>query len=286
MTEENDIPIEDHSGEYDEELIALAQSEPPSVLRPVLMIAVIAMAVWIVSDWQSELEYFFSSSEPVDLGDATDFAIKAAEDPDWRPDIPHNRYVSIRGIPSRRSQSARYRYSKLAGSWVFVEARREDADLDPIERELAGTNKGETDRTYFRGSGRIVDFTKMPERYLGLRDYYTRRYKQPFCTDLTDAKRKEIRQRQRDSIIQQIKAEYDAATPEEREKEGLKPTITDEEINQIFANNPVCVDAYLLQVDVKPSDYWWYLAASIMFGLFMLFNVVLLIRWVRQTMRS
>ncbi len=269
----------------DEELMALAEAEPPSILRPVLMIGVIAMAAWIVSDWQGELEYFFSSKEPVEIGDVTDFASEAAEDPEWTPDIPHNRYVKVSGIPSRRSQSARYRYAKLVGGWVFVEIPRDDYIEDPIERELQGEQKAEVDRTYFEGSGRALAFREMPERYRGLRHYYTSRYNIRFCDELTPAELREIQNRRRDSIIQQWSAEFEAATEEERLERSLTPQPTEEEIADILANNPACVDAYLIQVDNKPGDQHWYVLAALLFLGFMVFNVFMLIRWVRRFLK-
>lgn len=272
--------------EVDEELMALAEQQPPSILRPVLMIGVIVMAAWIVSDWQSELEYFFSAKEPIEIGDATDFATLAAEDPEWQPDIPHNRYVKVSGIPSRRSQSARYRYSKLVGSWVFIEVKRDDYIEDPIQRELEGEAKADVDRTYFEGAGRALAFREMPERYRGLRHYYSTRYNLRFCEELTDGELQEIENRRRDSIVQQWKADYEAATPAERNEKNLTPEPLEEEILEVLVNNPPCVDAFLIQVDNKPGDQHWYLIAALVFIGFMIFNVFMLIRWVRRFIRQ
>lgn len=49
---------------------------------------------------------------------------------------------------------------------------------------------------------------------------------------------------------------------------------------------PVCLEAYLIQVDTRPKDYWWYLLAAILFGGFMLYNVVMLVRWVKSLKTS
>lgn len=284
MSEETDDRPEDAP---DPELVALAGTgRRPSILRPILMIAVIALGAWIISDWRAELEYFFSSSDPVELGSATDFAIKKAEDPDWTPPIPHNRYVRLEGIPTQRSQSARYRFFGLVGASIFIEEERDDYIEDPMERELEGDAKGDVDRTVYRGAGRALKFSEIPQRYHGLRHYYASRYNIVFCESLDPRGYRELEQRKRDAIVAQWRADYKDASPEEREREGLTLEPSPDEIAEIMSTDPVCVEAWLIQDGVEPSEHWWYVAAAAMFGLFMLFNVVLLVRWVRDFMRS
>ncbi len=271
----------------DPELVALAGSgRRPSILRPILMIAVIALGAWIISDWRAELEFFFSDSTPVDLGNATDFAIEKAEDPDWTAPIPHNRYVEIEGIPTQRSQSAKYRFFGLVGAPIFIEQQRDDYIEDPIERELEGDAKGDVDRTIYQGAGRALKFSEIPQRYQGLRHYYASRYNIVFCESLDERGYRELEQIKRDAIVQQWRVDYKDATPEERERRGLTLEPTEEEIAQIMASDPVCVEAWLIQDGVEPSDHWWHVAAAALFGLFMLFNVVMLVRWVRDFIRS
>lgn len=271
----------------DPELVALAGAgRRPSILRPILMIAVIALGGWIISDWRAELEFFFSDSEPVELPSATQFAIERAEDPDWQPPIPHNRYVQIEGIPTQRSQSARYRFFGLVGAPIFVEQERDDYIEDPIERELEGDAKGDVDRTMYSGAGRALKFSEIPERYGGLRHYYATRYNIVFCESLDERAYRELEQTKRDAIIQQWRGHYKDSSPEDREAKGLTKEPTEEQIETIMAADPVCVEAWLIQDGVQPSDHWWYVAAAAMFGLFMLFNLVLLVRWVRDFARS
>lgn len=272
--------------DVDEELMALAQNEPPSILRPILMIGVILMAAWVVSDWRSELEYLFSSSNPIDLGDVTEFASMASDDPNFEPDIPHNRFVELRGIPSRRSQSTRYRYAKMVGSWVFVEIERDDYISDPIERELQGEAKTDVDRTYFEGRGRALAFSEMPDRYRGLRHYYSSRYTIRFCEEFTPRELREYEQQRREALVEELRAEYKEATPEQRIERGLSETPDPQEVQGILDRNPSCVKAYLIQVDTEPRDHYLYGLAALAFLGFMLFNVVMLIRWFRAFMRQ
>lgn len=261
----------------------LADESSPSVLRPFLMIGVIATAIWIVSDWTEDVAYFFSSSEAIELGDITEFASKTSDDADWKPELPHNRLVSMSGIPTQRSQSARYMYSRMVGAWIFVEVETELPDN--ITDELQDDPKGDIDRTYFRGQGRLVAFSEMPERYNGLRDYYRKRYGIEFCETLRPEDIASINKRRRDVIMVQWKAEYDEASPEERAEKQLTEGPTDAQVREVLDNNPVCVDAYLVQADVVPRDHIWFVVASALFGLFMLFNLYGLIRWIRNFAR-
>lgn len=178
QNEEHDDQFDD---DVDEELLDLASSNRQgSLLRPILFLVVIWFGVSIIGDWQSQLSYFFSSSDPVEIGNVTEFAAKRAQDPNWQPPIPHNRYVSVEGVPSKRARSNRYRFFKLVGGQVYVEVPHEDGDKSALEQEF-GDKSGEIDRTYFEGAGRALHLSQLSERYQGLRSYYYQRYGTLFC---------------------------------------------------------------------------------------------------------
>lgn len=245
---------EEYDEEIDPELLGLASSrQRGSILRPVLFLVVIWFGVSIIADWQTQLSYFFSSSEPVEIGSVTEFATKRAQDPDWQPDIPHNRYVSLEGVPSRRAQSKRYNFFKLVGGPVYIEAKREDADKNELERKLDDDKKGEVDRTYFDGAGRALRLAELPDKYSGLRRYYYQRYNTRFCG-------MELPKKQQRAL--------EAAAKEQGEAKDN------------------CVDAYIIEADVEPMDHWWYLALSGLIGVFILLNIWWLIRWVRDFLRT
>ena len=248
------------------------------------MIAVIVLGAWIISDWRTELEYLVSDSTPIDLGDALEFAV--TDETGAGPQLPHNRYVTIRGIPTQRSQSERYRFFRLVGAPVFVEQKRDDIIEDPLERELAGDVKGDVDRTLFRGAGRLLEFSQMPQRYGGLRHYYRSRYNITFCEELTPQAHDEIKRRKRDAIVAQLRAEFQEASSEERALRKLQAEPSAELVDELLADDPICIEAWLLQDDSEPRDHIWYLLASLMFLGFMLFNVVMIVRWVRAFARA
>lgn len=259
--------------EIDPELLALADPKHDTILKPFLMITVILMGFWVISDWKQELSYFFQSSTPTDLGDSMDMAPTAK--------IGHNTFVSTTGIPTRRSNADRYRYFSLVGSKIFVEQKRDDYIEDPLEREVNG-NKGDVDRVYFRGKGRILHFSKLGGRYNGLREYYTKRYNTGFCEQLSASAKEELLQRQRDAFLLFTKRTYDDASEKKRLEKSLKPKPSAEEIDAMEREEPVCIDAYLLQADVNPKSHWGYLISAMLFAFFMLFNFVLLIRWIKR----
>ena len=272
--------------ELDPELMALAGGGPrPSILRPILMIAVIVLAGWIVGDWRGELEYYFSDKAPIELGDALEYA-SGADGGRKVSELPQNRYVKMSGIPTQRSQSDRYRFFRLVGAPVFVEQPRDDIIEDPLERELEGDVKGDVDRTLFTGQGRLTSFASMPERYGGLRHYYRTRYNIIFCETLAPSAHAEIARRKRDAVIAQLKAEYAEATPEQRERQKLTPEPDPAVVEALLADDPVCIDAYLLQDGEPPENQIWYLVMSIICGFFMLFNTVMLVRWFRDFFRA
>ncbi|MBH24114.1 MAG: hypothetical protein CMH57_06615 [Myxococcales bacterium] len=239
--------------------------------RPVLMIVVIFFAGWVVTKFQTELEYFFSSTEPIPLGAATDFA----DDPDQKKltEIPHNRYVSIDGIPTRGSLSCdpAVRYFKLIGEHIYVE--------EPVEEELSAiacrarskeANPKVNTAPIFSGAGRAVHFEQLGNRYNGFLTFYERSYEDRFCATMTPAKKEARLKFLRQLLREQIKAEKGNYPP-------------DAEVERLLAGERLCVRAVLIQAGEAPHSFWPYLAVCIVLGLIILWNVYLLVTWTRRT---
>lgn len=257
-------------------------SEPPSVIQPILMLAVIALGFWVISDWRTELEYFFSDEEVIELGDVTEFASKVQEDPTWKPDLPHNKLVSLSGLPIRRSQSYRYWYGRLVGSPIVIEVERDDADLTELEREVQKTNLGSVDRSYFSGVGRLIRLQDAPNSYRGLREYYGQRYGDVFCQDLTPQIEAELNARRKNSFITDWRKRYNDASPEVRRTEQLTATPTKEQVEEFLAGSTPCMDGYLFQDSRVPRSSWPFFMMTVFFLLVILANVVLFARWVKR----
>ena len=173
---------DEHDEEVDSDLLDLAESRKRgSILRPILFAVVIWFGISIVLDWRPELEYFFSASQPTDVGSVTEFPDKRADNPDWEPDIPHNRYVEIRGIPSRRAESERFRFFKLIGGDVFVEVKT-DKEADPYaDFQEDAPDPTRADRAYFEDSGRALRLSQVTNRYDGVRKFYLEKYNTRLC---------------------------------------------------------------------------------------------------------
>ena len=100
--------------EVDPELVELGDRRgDQSPVRPLLMVMVLVLGGYILSDWREELGYFMQGEQPVAIGSVTEFPTQLAE---GRPvKIPHNTYVEIDGIPSKRSISPKAQFFKLIG---------------------------------------------------------------------------------------------------------------------------------------------------------------------------
>lgn len=238
---------EEFDEEIDPELLGLASSgRRGSILRLLLFLVVIWFGASLINDWKVPLSYFFSSSEPVEIGNVLEFATKRAKDPEFKPDIPNNRYVSLSGVPSRRAQGERFMFFKLAGGDVYVEVPRDDADLSEFEREVQNNKGGDIDRHFFEGSGRALRLSDIPERYTGLRSYYFGNYYTYFCGMQLSEKQQRI----------------------------------------IDESGEECVDAYIVEVGTTPMSHWWYLLIAGVIGIFIVLNIWWTIRWVRDFSRS
>lgn len=282
-------PWEGGDDEVDPELLALGQSGGgDSVLRPILLILVLVMGGFILSDWQEELSYFFSAKQPVELGAVTDFPERRAEDPNWAPNMPHNRYVRISGIAENPTISRRYKYFKLIGGEVYVETVRDDAEtseLEQLQKDRYDRGNEESEYFQFAQEGRALSFAAMPKRYTTLRQYYSRSANTTFCVDLDDQTRQQLERKQRETIYEVWRERYEAATPEERASKDIGPEPNQAQMNNFIEIRPVCVDAWLIQAGKAPGDHWWYVVLAGMFALFMLVDFYFLVRWVIRFMK-
>ena len=269
--------------EVDPELVALAENRSRgSALRPLLFAAVIGLGVWIIGDMWTDISYFFTPSSVEEIGSLTEMASEG-EGGDWQNKLPHNRYVEIGGIPKRRSQSRKYRYFKLVGAPVYVEVPREKKEGGSLAERIGKEEaSGSVDRTYFNGKGRIVAFGKAPQKYLGLKHYYRRKYGTRFCEMLDEKDERRIRRERRQAVIENWRERWENASPTEREDQEITKEPTEQEIDEILGASPICVEAYLVRIETEPWDHWWYVATALLFGLFMLVNLYWLGRWFRQ----
>lgn len=241
--------------------------------RPALMLAVIAFAVYLGTQFTTEISYFFSSSEPIELGEVTEFPERTRANPDNPPEVPNNRYVSLSGIPTRPSISCNppTRYFKLIGAHVYVEKRIDDK----LSTMMCKAGKSERnpregdDPIFFEGAGRAVSFAAMSKNYSNLKGFYERNYGELFCSSMTEAKREARVKLLRDMLREKHKLDH-----------GSYPD--DDTLEKLLAGETVCYNAYFIQAGQAPGDYWHYLLIYIVLGLIILWNISTIVRWARR----
>ena len=264
-SEDNDALLHFEDG-IDPELEAL----PAQInwFRPILMIIVIIFAGWVATKFQSELTYFFSSSEPVAIDDVTEQA-DAIND----IDLPNNRYVSIRGFPTRSSLSCDppISYFKLVGGQFYIE-RDIEVEMTPMACRTKRRERNPKVKAleHFQGSGRLISFDKLNKRYRGFMAFYENNYNDRFCAIMTDAKKKA-----RLDFMTEINREKFKAERERYPSEA--------ELKALMDSEPLCHKAYLIQADDDPMSFWPYFAVTLFLGALMLWNLFLLLRWTQRT---
>ncbi len=279
----------DEPDEFDEELLELTKTrERGSVLRPILMIIVISLVAWVIHDWRDEVTYFFSSSDPVPLGDVADFPLHKGDDPDWEPPIEHNQFVSLSGMPSRISRGDNYEIFRLIGAEVYVQREadqdqlREDAPRSHLE---GGALPVDEHRAYYQGQGRVISFAANPERVQGVKNFFGEHYGTRFCEDYSAERIADMEQRQLRNYRTRWERRYEEADEEERQERGLRPQPDAADEERYMSTNPVCVNAFLIQDEQRPIDQWWHVVFSAFLLLFALFNLYKLVEWFRRWLR-
>lgn len=280
----------DEPDEFDEELLELTQTRNRgSVLRPILMIIVILLVGSVLHDWQDELGYFFTSSEPVEIGDPSRFSQIMQENPEWEPPVAHNQYVSIEGMPSRISRGGQYELFRLIGGEIYVQRQLDDDGTGEQEGlPERGLQQGlpiDEHRQRYEGTGRMVSFAAVPDRVAGLKEFYGERYNLRFCEDFTPRQIEDLERQRLENFRANWHERYQRASDEERDRRGLTPEPTEADEQQNLERHPICVDAYLVHDGQRPIDHWWYVLLSVLLSAFVVFNIFKLYSWFRDWLR-
>lgn len=251
---------------------------PVQWFRPLFMVLIMSFAGLVASNFREDLEYFFSPSEPIELGEATDYI----EGGDAKlPDVPHNRLVKLSGIPDpdRTGISCAYRppsrFYKLIGAPFYVQsALPEDLTRLSCKAEELRVDPKTVNVPFYEGVGRAVVLSKTEGKtHTGLRSFYARVTGVPFCVDLTPA-------------LKESRLQFFRQVLRERAKEATGAYPSDAELERQVAQEPLCQDAILIEGDLKPKDRWPSLALVGALGIVMLWNLVALVRWTRGVMRQ
>jgi len=242
--------------------------------RPFLMIGVIAGAVYGLTLFQTQLEYFLLDDEPINLGEVAEYPTRLAENPEWEPEIPHNRYVTVTGIPTRFSGicTPPIRFFKLIGAHIYVELPMDD-DVSAIacHAQTQGTRADVPDLEYFEGAGRAVAFDRSHRQYSSLKSFYEREYSDRFCSSMTEAK-KEARLKDLRTVLRE----------EVKSKSGEYPD--DAKLDELVSREPICHNAFIIQTGVTPRSYWHFILIYVVLIGIIGWNLYALAAWTKKVM--
>lgn len=192
--------------DVDEEAVRAIQAEWKAKrkikrLTPVnalLMLGVLGFVPWYIYGARQDIEYFFSSSDPVDLGQVDGFAMGIDDE---APVYPDNRYVRVRGIPIRQvgigmrdnpiSGTVKKHVYQLMGSPVYVEENAEESQYADFMSKMTSTFQPDTIVDPIDIVGRMRRFdTADAKKYVPIRNYYSEKYGTVFCENMSPSERK------------------------------------------------------------------------------------------------
>ena len=193
-------------GDIDEDAVRAIRAEWKSQnkikrLTPfntLLMLGVLGFVPWYIWGERQDIEYFFSSGEPADLGRADSYSTEIDVP---KPEYPDNRYVRVRGIPIRQvGISARSGpiggsviklVYQLMGSPVYIEELAKDSKYaDFISKTTSSFSPDATvEPVDIVGRMRRFD-ADASQKYVPVRNYFSEKYGTVFCENMSAAERK------------------------------------------------------------------------------------------------
>ena len=218
----------------------------PIFAQPLVLIVVTLLAGWLATQYVSELQYFLSPSEPLDLGRAEEIRLDERWMQDGRLTLPSNRYVEIEGLIEGRSGAREKVFYKLIGAHIFVEAENVD-DRPRILRNVPQMPDRSTQslQDMHSGGGRLMAMDALPSRYHTVVTYYSNFSRTWFCGFEPSAEL----QAYHNNLRGRVELEF-------MDENGRRPT--DEELAEAIGHRTDCQNAYLLLADTTPRTYWYY----------------------------
>lgn len=261
----------------DPDLVRLALR--PSVVELVLVLVIMAALGGYAYLFRADFLYYFANDEPIELGPVNAWSERLAEDPDALMSVGSNVYVSLSGIPARGSETDELQWSQLVGAPIFVERPNENADQDPILRNVTtrprvgpfSERASRSQRFYVDGAGRLLHFSEA--RADNVVAYYTNGYGMWFCGEELPPEVVQFRRMMREELATDM-----------REELGRAPS--DEEVQQRFDADFACVQGFLFQLGDAPDDYLAYVVIYGIFGLLELLGAAYVARWFVRLRRA
>ena len=171
---------------------------PPkwSASKAMLMLCVLIIIPWVISGNRSNIAYFFSSSEALDLGDSSDYIRNSKNTQAKEQNFEDNRLVKISGFPVRQiaiktkdgglTHKTKLIY-QLMGSGIYVEEPLENSKYAQFLSSTKTQFSQDAGVVAVQVEGRLRRFdTADANQYASVRDYYTNNYDVTFCNTLSE----------------------------------------------------------------------------------------------------
>lgn len=251
----------------DESLVELGETDRVGQLAVLVLVA--AFAAFLATQYTAELRYAFTPSEPEDLNEGADDALKLgpayfAESGELT--LPTNRFVRVDGIRERRSVSDDRVFHKLVGAQLYVEEERVDERPRILQGQPMPVERGtESVRPVYEGGGRVVAFRDLPQRYERLIEFYSDAYQTWFC----DFERSD----ELFAFHQRLESEARFAFRTNNGRDA-----TPDELAAALRGRTSCHEAYLLQDAKTPETHRVFIGIYAALALILLGSLGLLVR--------
>lgn len=246
----------------------------PSMGVAAVLLAVGAFALWTATQYVAELRYFFTPSTPIELGLADDLHAASEWWQDGQLVLPSNRHVRIEGGVDRPSTSRDKIYFKLIGATVYVEMVDPEHRTHLLRNEERSTMQARNQYLdLHEGTGRLVAFEDLPDRYAPVVEFYANATRTWFCGHRPSQTLTAWRNNQRGRVELALLDEL-----------GRAPT--DAEIDQRLGPDAGCQRGYLLIDGESPRGMWWILLTYLLLLGIVAGSGVFLVRWYRSLVAS
>lgn len=250
----------------DPELEMLQPNEDLAVARPMLLLMVMAFAVFLMSQYTNEFFYAFTSNDAIELGAVEELRF-SEEWFDSTYQLPSNRYVALTGIPEAASGSGSRAFYHLLGSTIVVEDVAANAEMAP-ELENVNAREQTLSNSYHmlhEAPGRLIAFADLGRSYAEVIVWYSNVTKTHYCGYEPS---EELRQH-----FNTLRGQAEAELYDEL---GRRPN--DEEVDERLGGRDRCQEGYLLVANKAPRDYWFFPLIYAVLGLITLVSAYILVR--------
>jgi len=243
----------------------------PGHAQVIMLGMLAAFAIFLATQYLGELRYYFSPTEPIDLGEIDEISLRDDLFEEGMLTLPSNRYVSLVGITERRSHARKRIFYKLVGAHIYVQSDEVDERPRILRHEsLTVSPTEESYRAIHETPGRLIAFEDLPGRYQGVVRHYGDNYRTHFCGYEPSAEVRAYMLATRGRVEMTLLDEL-----------GRPPT--PEELDDRLGPTNRCQHGYLVISGMAPRDYAYVLYIYAALGLVLIGCLVFMVRWFRAS---